>query len=356
MLVPPTLYELIAALCVQAAEAGLFLPLENDPDAPDRDCYLPLEKALGRLQAIVRSFGGSMQRVPVAASDADDRHDDIKTLERALFAWPGVNTGRAPEAITLLQPRTVKEECQYAAALSRHVAHEQGWRWNDIQLLVADPEVYAEPLRAAFSERGIPLVLASSRSAARFPVVECLTTSIRLLARGYPQQDMLALLGTGFLPITRDEADRYANFIVRLGLRGAMFTRRLKRGTEAERASLEPIRAKVAAPLLALHEELRQARTLPDQMAALFHYLERLNAVGKLEERIAQLIALGERERASEVSQVWNRVLGAMDQMVALLGSERLPLDEVMMTLSASLSASRSRRCPSPVTPYTRRA
>ena len=104
--------------------------------------------------------------------------------------------------------------------------------------------------------------------------------------------------------------------------------------------ALEPIRAKVAEPLMALKSGLHAAKTLPEQAAALFAFLEQLDAMGTLEKRIEALNALGERERASEVSQVWNRMLGAMDQMVALMGDEPLPLEELSATLVGSLSAS----------------
>ena len=339
-LVPPTLYELMAALSCVCRETGVFMPLPAEEDTADADCFLPLKRARDRLCAQVRAAGGTARIKTIPEDAGPSRHPDLSHLERELFAWPPKSSDRAAKAISLVEPGNVREECMMAAALARRLARTRKWRWNDIQLLVSDPEAYAEPLAASFAAYGIPLVMSVSRSAARFSVSECLFTALCLLEKRAPQEEMLALLAAGFLPLETDEAERYANHIVRQGLKGSMFFRPLRRGAPEEIQAMEPLRERAAAPILRLREALRASRTLTDQLTALFGFLQELRAAETLQAKVNALSAAGERERAHEVSQVWNRLIGAMDQLNALMGPEKLSLEELRLCLSESLSAS----------------
>ena len=103
---------------------------------------------------------------------------------------------------------------------------------------------------------------------------------------------------------------------------------------------MEPIRARIAAPLERLREGLRQARALEDQLRALFAFLTEIEAWEHEDARIQRLIDAGLRETAGEEAQVWNRILGTLDQLLALMDGEKLPLSELREHLTDSLSAS----------------
>ncbi len=268
------------------------------------------------------------------------RHDDLRALERELFAYPAQPTGHAARAVQLTLLRDPREECMFAAALTRRLVMRRGWRWNDVLLLCSDVEGYSARLRAAFAMYGVPVVLSSSRSAARHVTAECLLTALRALEKGFQQEDMFALIRTGMMPIADDEGDRLTNYAVRYGLRGTRFLRPLRRGSEAEIAEMEPVRARLMAPLASLRERLRGAATLQDQLAALFGFLTDIDAHAASRARMDRLAAAGLREAAGEEGQVWNRILGAMDQMHALMGTAKLSLHDLGETLSESLSAS----------------
>ena len=268
------------------------------------------------------------------------RHDDLCALERELFAYPAQPTGHAARAVQLTLLRDPREECMFAAALTRRLVMRRGWRWNDVLLLCSDVEGYSARLRAAFAMYGVPVVLSSSRSAARHVTAECLLTALRALEKGFQQEDMFALIRTGMMPIADDEGDRLTNYAVRYGLRGTRFLRPLRRGSEAEIAEMEPVRARLMAPLASLRERLRGAATLQDQLAALFGFLTDIDAHAASRARMDRLAAAGLREAAGEEGQVWNRILGAMDQMHALMGTAKLSLHDLGETLSESLSAS----------------
>ena len=356
-MMPPTLHGLIASVGA-VTDAGLLLPLENDEHARDFDAFLPMHRALEQLSIAARRLGAPMERVDVEEAAAEDgvppehfsprprlrvsvppRKADLRRLERELFAFPAEPSAGRAQSVQLTLLRDPKEECRFAAALTRRLVRQRGWRWDDVTLLLCDPDAYDAPLRAAFADYGVPLFLSSSRSAARHAAPEFLLTALKALEKGFPADEMLALLRTGMSPLSDDEADRFSNYIVRWGLRGNRFLRPLQRGTQAELDALEPLRARLAEPLVRLRDRLRRSQTLTQQLTALFGLLTDAEVYSKIQARMARLCEANLREIAGEEGQVWNRMLGAMDQMQALMGDAKLSMAELRETLTESLSA-----------------
>lgn len=361
-MMPPTLHGLIASVGA-VTDAGLLLPLENDEHARDFDAFLPMFRALEQLSIAAKRLGAPMERVDVeeAAAEEDASHEhfreppehssphllvsvpprkaDLRRLERELFAFPAEPSAGRAQSVQLTLLRDPKEECRFAAALTRRLVRQRGWRWDDVTLLLRDPDAYDAPLRAAFADYGVPLFLSSSRSAARHAAPEFLLTALKALEKGFPADEMLALLRTGMSPLSDDEADRFSNYITRWGLRGNRFLRPLQRGAQAELDALEPLRARLAEPLVHLRDRLRRSQTLTQQLTALFGLLTDAEVYSKIQARMARLCEANLREIAGEEGQVWNRMLGAMDQMQALMGDAKLSMAELRETLTESLSA-----------------
>ena len=363
-MMPPTLHGLIASVGA-VTDAGLLLPLENDEHARDFDAFLPMFRALEQLSIAAKRLGAPMERVDVedaaAEEDASDEHfreppehssprprlrvsvpprkADLRRLERELFAFPAEPSAGRAQSVQLTLLRDPKEECRFAAALTRRLVRQRGWRWDDVTLLLRDPDAYDAPLRAAFADYGVPLFLSSSRSAARHAAPEFLLTALKALEKGFPADEMLALLRTGMSPLSDDEADRFSNYIVRWGLRGNRFLRPLQRGAQAELDALEPLRARLTEPLVRLRDRLRRSQTLTQQLTALFGLLTDAEVYSKIQARMARLCEANLREIAGEEGQVWNRMLGAIDQMQALMGDAKLSMAELRETLTESLSA-----------------
>ena len=352
-MMPPALHQLIAAVGCRSAETGVFLSLENDVKAPDAYVFDPIKNVFDHISNAATSYGCTAARVQIQdPAEPRSRTDDqtlliqgsvrkpaLRHLEYGLFS-SSLTAFTAPvNCIQLTLLRNPQEECRFAAALTRRLVQTRDWRYNDITLLVRDPEGYATLLKNAFAEYDIPIFLPSPRPAARHAVAEYLLTALRVVEKNYPPEDMLALMHTGMSPLNDSESERFTNYTIRYGLRGARFLRPLSRGLDAEKIEMEPLRARLTAPLSDLKDRLRKAENLYEQLTALVRFLEDSGAYAKNEARIQALVDAGLRETAGEEAQVWNRIMGTIDQMYALLGEKKLSLREIGDTLTESLSA-----------------
>ncbi|MBR6766698.1 MAG: PD-(D/E)XK nuclease family protein [Clostridia bacterium] len=352
-LTPPTLLDLMAAVGAVCPRTSIFLPLENNGQARDFDVFLPLQASFERLWHSAKLAGVQAERIriePGAGFDeAGDRlfvpappqHPELARLEKELFAFPAEPdaSGKPPKHIQLATLRNPLEECRFAAALCRRMAMKRGLRWNEMLIICPDIEAYRQPMREAFRAYNVPLFLSSSRAAGRHALAECLMSALRMIDSAPRSEDALSLMRTGYMPITPDEADRLANYSIKHGLRPRNFLSPLRRGTQAELSELEPIREKFAAPLSDLRTRLKNASTLTGQLSAVFGFLTDIDAAGRLQSHMNRLSEAGLREQAGEESQVWNRIIGALDQMAALMGEKKLPLKELREILTESLEA-----------------
>ena len=340
-LTPSTLHRLMAAVSAVSQETRVFLPLSDEEADGDRDIFVPMKRCYDRLIRVCGNAGVPVERVSIPEDARDSRHSELRLLSRALYAYPGETapSEAPPRRIQLAAARSPMEECLFAAALCRRLAMRRGWRWNDFMILCRDVDAYRQPIRDAFRAYGVPVFLSSNRPAARHALAECLYSALKLADARPQTEDALALLHTGFMPLNADEVDRLCNYIHKYGLRPYALLKPLKRGGEAELQAMEPLRARYAAPLTTLKGRLRRAGDLKAQLAAVFGFLEDIGAANRLQVRLDALSEAGLREAAGEDAQVWNRTMGALDQMAALMGEEPLSLRDLRDTLMESLEA-----------------
>ena len=334
---PPPLTLLMAELGAASPEASMLLPMDADKNARDAEVFAPLRRAYGRLMAMARQQGAEVQCVELPDDMA--RKPELMHLERDLFAQPCHVWTAAPRDVQMAALRNPREEARFAAALVRRLCQSRKMRYNDIALLCQDVDSYALCLKEAFEDAGIPLFLSVSRPASRHALAEFLLSALRLLSKGFRTEDMLAFLNTQYTALDQDEADRLSNYAVRWGIRGKAFLTPFRRGLPEEAQVMEPLRQRLVAPLEAFRENLRQAGSLKEQLQAVFQFLTDTNAYAVSLDRQNALARHGERQLANELSQVWNRMLGAMDQMAALMEERKVSLKELEQLLSEALDA-----------------
>ncbi len=329
-MMPHTLIRLVGQIA-RRADAQLFFALKNDDAARDYMCYRGAEQALMRIFA---QCGGT--RVRVCAQS--DRPQDIDVLTDEIYASHKIPHAGAPAHVRAVMAQDVRQECMQVAAAARRLAM-QGMRWSDMQLIVTDLEGYRQALIEAFRLYDVPLCLGSSRAVSRTATAECLIAALRICDGGWRTEDVFTLLRTGYVDANRDEVDRLCNYAIRRGIDGGRWTRPFTRGDEAEIAAMEDVRRRIAEPVLHLKAQLGRAQDLRAQLTAAFEYLEGVRAYERSAELQKNLTERGMFEAADELSQAWNGIIGAMDQLYDLMGGARMAIAELAQTISEALEA-----------------
>ena len=330
---PRPMHELIARLGCACDVTAIFA-CDPDADAPDADCFTPVNKAVGRLRSVCVAAGAAVESRRIETGP-DMRPGALGHISAELFADRPAEFSGAPDGLRIMALKDPRAEAAYVAGCCRELAMA-GARWNDMMIVSPDISAYSRCLEEAFAAFDIPVFLSSSRPASRHPLAEALLSALRLVWKGFRTQDALALLRTGYSGA--EDPDGLANYMLRFEPRGKALTNAFSRGGEAA-SEAEPDREHMFAPVMALRDALREAESLTDQLSALFGYLTDIGAYTRSLERQDALTAAGEPRLAGEESQVWNRIMSTMDQMAALMGDKRLSLEDLSETLQESLDS-----------------
>ena len=334
--------RLLACLAGVCRSLSVYLPLENDEKARDFSLFLPLKASFERMTREMRNAELDIKRVHLA--DGSEPRNAAEHFAQEAYCLPAYVFSGKNTAFQMAALKNPMEEAQFAAALIRRLVMKNGWKYADITVLCENAPDYMDALESAFRAYGVPMFAAESRSADSHPLPRFLLESMKIVSG--EKGSLGTLLLTGYTDLTDDEADYLLSYALRYNLSARELLKPLRRGDPEAVEKAEPMRKKLAEPLLRFGEAITDAKTLDDQLRAIFDYLTRLDCVSKGEASRERLISLGERTLAAEDAQVWNRLMGTLDQMSELMGEGKIPKAQLYDLLSRALNAAQIKPLP----------
>ena len=224
----------------------------------------------------------------------------------------------------------VYDECVAAADRIMELVRG-GCRYRDIVLVCGDVAGYKPQLEMVFGRCGIPLYLSGTEDILDKTVVVTVLSALDAALDGFEQRSVLRYLRSVLSPLDPDTCDLVENYAVIWGIRGREWTREwekhpggLKDEWSAEDrallAKLNDARALAMDPLDRLSRSFREAKDLSGQVRAIYEFLENIDLAHRLDELARELDAGGDNRSAQILNQLWEILLGAMEQLHDVLG------------------------------------
>ena len=324
-MITPPLERLAVALCKRVRSFELIIAMPRR-DARDYGAYETVALSLNRLVTALRNAGEPCQ---IEYEPDKPPQGETGFLRREVFAHPMQHWQGEPRMIRLQTLRDPFDEAMEVAAQARELARS-GMRWRDIAVVSPRMDEYRHLLERAFALYDVPLFIAHPRALAGEPLPRYMLAALRAISHGFRQEDMLDCLKSGF-GMTGRAAQLLENYIVQFGITGRKFLSPFKRGGTELVEQAEPLRAAFVGPLNSLKLRLDSAETMGNQASALFMLLEEQSALEMLKSRQAELISGGKNDaramrrmvEAAYGAQVWNKLIGLIDQLYLLLGERK---------------------------------
>ena len=277
--------------------------------------------------------------------------DALRCFSEHMFSFSRERWEGEKPPIRLSAAESVTAECEAAAARVLELVRGEGCRWRDIAVAVRGFEDYRGTLESVFRHYGIPLFTARRSELLQKPLPALLSLAYEILESGWDVDDVIGYMRTGLTGLSREDCDLLCDYIYKWQLRAAAWERKgdwrqhpegygaaYDEAAEEKLRRINSLRRALAAPLLHLRERALAAETAREQAAALAAYLEELALPRQLEERSEALEADGRQAPAAEYRQLWDILVGALEQAAAILDDTRMEMHDFAQLFLRMLS------------------
>ena len=267
--------------------------------------------------------------VPIEIIPVKQRQDSLRFLRDRLFQGELQVRPELENRLFVGRCDSVFDECQIAAEKVMELVRK-GCRYRDIGIVTADPG-YEGVLSLIFHRCGLPVYLSGTDDILEKTAIATVLAALDAAMEGLEQREVLRYLKSLLSPVEPEIADKLENYAITWGIRGEKWNRAFTlhpaglggnwdEASEALLAKLNEAREAGIAPLVRLRSGMRGAKNLAGQIAALLAFLEETDLCGQLERMAARAEQEGEHRAAQEYHQLWEILIGALEQLDAVLG------------------------------------
>ncbi|UHA74180.1 helicase-exonuclease AddAB subunit AddB [Paenibacillus sp. 481] len=258
----------------------------------------------------------------------------------------------APDQASITVRAAVHRRAEVEAAAREMLrrAREDGVRWREMAIMVRNIADYGDIISTVFQDAGIPYFMDQKRTVLDHPFVEMTRAALDMISGYWKYDAVFRFVKTEFLltedeHITRADFDRLENYVLACGIEGSRWTNGRPWPAEFNQALdpddpeheerknrtapewIEHCRQLIVTPVAALERALGSNRDVRGKCEALYRFWIALNVPHKLERMSQEALLHGDVQRAREHRQMWGAMLDILDQMVEMVGEERMSVE-----------------------------
>lgn len=254
------------------------------------------------------------------------------------------------EGIHLIAAVNRRAEVEGIAREIISLTREEGYRYEDIAIFTRNINEYEDLFETIFQDYAIPIFMDQKNSMLNHPVVEFLRSSLEIIQGNWRYEAVFRCFKTDLLfsinddvHLMRERVDQLENYVLSYGIQGSKWyddepwTYRKVRTTadvkkdqsETERQfekELNELRKELVAPIIQFEQEMKEAKTVRERCEVLFTYMERCQIAEKLEIMRDEAVDV-DIKLARQHDQVWDAIMELFDQMVEMIGEEKISFD-----------------------------
>lgn len=359
-------FFVIESLLRQVSRLSVTLCLDRDyPPGEMLDELNPFYTSALTCQHLQHLAGGSgttvTKTVLPAAGEGDmlprfKENPALAHLEQCLHGYPAtsfVTDESSPKLpLKLVAAPGRRSEVEAVAREIIRLARDEHCRYRELAVVTHDLEQYTDLIIPIFNNYGIPYFLDQKRTVSHHPLVEFIRSALEVVNDNWRPDAVFRCIKSGFLfPVLPDQKKRrrwreraamLENYVLAFGIKGDHwsaaeawnYTPRDSLDEEKDMVSsrkeeifLKQInwaRRYFSKPLLRYQEKSRDATLVRERVIALFELLEEVSAEKQLQAAADHAIELGEPERSREQEQVFQGIINLLDQLVEIMGEEKV--------------------------------
>lgn len=233
--------------------------------------------------------------------------------------------GFAGDVLEVYQADSVYAECAYTT--EKIVALVQkGMRYRDISIVCSDMLTYRAAVNSMLQRAHIPVYISGTEDILDKTVIHTVLTALDAALSGFSQKEVILYLKSMLSPLSPEKCDRIENYAIMWSVDGSRWLQPWEnhpRGleddwTEFDLKALESLnesRKKAMESLVQLRKEFLDAASVSGQVIAVYHFLENIQLSQQLKNLAASMEDKDDYRNAQILNQLWDILIGALEQM-----------------------------------------
>ncbi len=361
---PQELY-VIQALMKKVKKITVALPMDQAPGAhmDELDLFYQPKQTYLQLMELAKEENERIEE-PVWLFPEQERFEHrpyFRHLERNFDTHP-IATFEDHAPIKIAQAVHPRAEVEGVAQEILHLIRDQGYRYQNIAILIRESEIYHDLIRTVFEDYNIPFFVDDKKTMLNHPLVELIRSVLDLQEGNWRYDAVFRLLKTELIPstdkdypLTQEAIDELENYVLEYGIRNRSkwtssedwIYRRFRGFDETRKTTdemkkenrINALRKQVVSALAPIDEKLRKKKTGKERCIAIFEWLEALGVPEQLEKWRNEYDESGELEKSREQEQVWDGVIQLFNEMVEMIGDEEMSLSIFRTTLETGFES-----------------
>lgn len=233
------------------------------------------------------------------------------------------------EHITLVQASGIHTESESAAAFIQSLVRDHGYRYGEIVVLCNDLDGRGRQLQRTFERWDIPAFADRKRKVLHQPVVGFLLSFLDVLTSGFQGDGIIGMIKSGLLGWSTEDEALIENYIREFRIRGSRWQQEFVwdggRYSEEELRRLNEMRESLVTLTAQAKDSIGRRNTAGEKISGLVSFLrDEFRIQDRIQETVERQQALQLLEGAAETAQIWNAVCGIFDQIVQIIGEEKI--------------------------------
>lgn len=349
----PIQERVIAVLLSLCENVIITITTQKGDDQKEEELFAFADKSVKRLIRLAEDNGITV--LPQIVMDTGYRfggREELAFLEKHLFryplvSYPGMDSGR----IRVSFYKDMQTEVRFLCRQIRSLIRESGCACRDIAVIAGDLGAYESCIENEFAQYDLPLFMDKTRAIELNPFVELIRSALSVLKEGFSYESVFHYLRSGLTDFTPEEVDDLENYVLEMGIREKKawthaFCGRTRRMKEKEDCmedlnAINALRERFLEQIgILLHGETKTERnasilSAEEMVRRLYAFVK----AGRMEEKLAGFAAFfknaGEDAKAKEYEQIYRLVMELFDQIVELIGTEKMTVKEFADILDA---------------------
>lgn len=337
----PQTYHVISKLCVLADEITVTLTMDLDNQRYNENLFELTDITYHKLRSIALEHNLAEELIDLNRKKRDiiQKTPEIKHIEQELYAYPYRIFEDEVKNVELFAGLNPHSELENVAVKIISLVRDKGYRWRDIAVVSNGLEGYAQTIMNVFDDYQIPYFIDQKRSIMHNPIIELILSVLAIIDKGYRYNDVFKYLKTGFTGLKLDEVERLENYALEHGIQGDKWNKEFINGDSKQLESLNKSRRTFIEKIKILETQIKGNKTVGQITKAIYSFLTNIKLNYQLEKWIDYLRDNGMYEYVYENTQIWNIIMSTFDQLVEILGDQKVTVREYQRILESGFTS-----------------